>query len=84
MTEKRIAGFLDRKNYIYRRFVALVAIFLDAEDGRAVMTHAAGSPFFHLGHGYPLVIRPGIIGLVMTIAAGMGTQMLIMIETGII
>lgn len=64
--------------------MALVTITLDAEDGRAVMAHSAGSPFFHLGHSYPFVIRPGIIGLVMTIAAGVNIQMLVMIETGIV
>lgn len=64
--------------------MALITIPLDAEDGRAVMAYSAGSTFFHLGHGYPFVIRPGIIGLVMTIAAGVDIKMLVMIETGIV
>lgn len=64
--------------------MALVTISLDAEDGRTVMANAAGSPFFHLGHGYPFIIGPGVIGLVMTISAGVDIQVLVMIEAGII
>jgi len=44
---------------------------------------SAGGTLFHLGHGKAEVVRPGGIGLVMTIITGVNRQMPVVIETGI-
>lgn len=84
MAECCIARFFDFKNNINSRFVTLITISFNTENGRTIMAAAAGRTIFHLCHGKTLVIRTGAIQLTMTISAGVNGEMLIMVKAGII
>lgn len=84
MAEGCIAGLLELVDDIHRRFMAGAAITLYAENGRAVVTGTARCPLLHLGHGETPVVRTGVVQLVMAIAAGIHSQVFVMVKPGIV